>query len=168
MARNFATIGAAILATLIVAAPAEAARDIGRSSGVKIGLLTCNIAPGWGYIIGSSKETRCTFVPDNGNGASERYRGKVTKVGLDLGYTNGGTLVWRVVAPTSDLGPGALEGSYGGLSAGVSIFGGLGANALVGGFDKSIALSPLSVEGVTGVNLSAGVGAMNLEFDDET
>jgi hypothetical protein len=164
MTKKKAALAAALLATMFAGAPAEAA-DRGVSSGVKIGLLTCNVEGGWGYIIGSSKDIRCTFVPDHANGASERYRGSVTKVGVDIGFTQGGTLVWRVVAPTSDLGPGSLEGDYAGLTAGFAIFGGLGANALVGGFDKSIALSPLSVEGVTGLNLAAGIGAMNLTYD---
>jgi hypothetical protein len=146
MKNPFARAGAAILAALILSvAPAGAARDVGKSAGVKIGLLTCNVGEGWGYILGSSKDLRCTFVPDRANGASERYIGKVTKVGIDIGFTKGGTLVWRVVAPTSDLAPGALEGDYAGLTAGFALFGGLGANAMVGGFDKSVALSPLSV-----------------------
>jgi hypothetical protein len=164
MNSKFLAAGAAFLAAALVsAAPAGAVKDVGKSAGVKIGLLTCNVGEGWGYILGSSKDLRCTFVPDRANGASERYTGKVTKVGIDIGFTKGGTLVWRVVAPTSDLGPGALEGDYAGLTAGFALFGGLGANAMVGGFDKSIALSPLSVEGTTGLNLAAGIGSMSLD-----
>jgi hypothetical protein len=34
---------------------------------------------------------------------------------------------------------------------------------LVGGFDKSIALQPVSVEGMTGLNIAAGIGAVNLQ-----
>jgi hypothetical protein len=164
MARKTATIGAVLLAALVTTSPGNAA-DRSVSSGVKIGLLTCNVEAGWGYILGSSKDIRCTFVPDRANGASERYRGHVTKVGVDIGYTKGGTLVWRVVAPTSDLAPGALQGNYAGLTAGFALFGGLGANALVGGFEKSIALSPLSIEGTTGLNVAAGIGAMELTHD---
>ncbi|HJW42237.1 MAG TPA: DUF992 domain-containing protein [Rhizomicrobium sp.] len=33
---------------------------------------------------------------------------------------------------------------------------------LVGGFDKSFALQPLSVSGDRGLNVAAGVGAINL------
>jgi hypothetical protein len=159
-----ALIGDAMLAALCAGGSAQSA-DRGKSAGVKIGVLTCNVGEGWGYIIGSSKELRCTFVPDRANGASERYHGKVTKVGVDIGFTKGGTLVWRVVAPTSDLAPGALEGDYGGISASFALFGGLGANAMVGGFDKSVALAPLSIEGTTGLNLAAGIGSMSLTHD---
>ena len=60
---------------------------------------------------------------------------------------------------------GALEGRYGGVTAGATIGVGLGANVLLGGFDQSIALQPLSVEGNTGLNLAAGIGAMRLQTD---
>ena len=36
---------------------------------------------------------------------------------------------------------------------------------LIGGFDKSVALQPLSVEGQTGLNVAAGIGAINLRHD---
>jgi hypothetical protein len=39
---------------------------------------------------------------------------------------------------------------------------GLGANVLIGGLDKSIALQPVSVEGSTGLNVAAGIGSMSL------
>jgi hypothetical protein len=41
----------------------------------------------------------------------------------------------------------ALEGKYAGATAGPTVGVGVGANVLVGGFDRSIALQPLSVEG---------------------
>ncbi|MBN9354538.1 MAG: DUF992 domain-containing protein, partial [Hyphomicrobium denitrificans] len=40
---------------------------------------------------------------------------------------------------------------------------GANANALVGGSGKSIVLQPISVEGQTGLNLSAGVAGLTLE-----
>jgi hypothetical protein len=70
-----------------------------------------------------------------------------------------------VVAPSSDLRPGALEGGYGGVSASATVGVGAGANVLLGGFDKSIALQPISIEGNTGLNVAAGIGALNLKFD---
>ena len=38
----------------------------------------------------------------------------------------------------------------------------VGANALVGGSKNSIALQPLSVEGMTGLNLAGGIGVLTL------
>jgi hypothetical protein len=149
------TIGAAALALSAFAMPAHAA-------GVKVGVLTCNVEGGWGYILGSSKDIRCNYVPNGG--AGEHYNGDISKVGVDIGFTKGGILVWDVIAPSSDLKPGALEGGYGGATASATVGLGVGANVLVGGFDKSISLQPISVEGNTGLNVAAGIGAMNLKF----
>jgi hypothetical protein len=130
---------------------------------VKVGVLTCNVEGGWGLILGSAKDIRCSYVPNQGGG--ERYRGTITRVGVDIGYRSGGVLIWNVVAPTSDIRPGALEGDYGGLTAGAAIGGGLGANVLLGGFDKSLALQPISIEGMTGLNVAAGIAGMTLTHD---
>jgi hypothetical protein len=151
------TIGAALLAAgSMLAAPAQAA-------GVKVGVLTCNVDSGWGYILGSSKDIRCNYVPNRGFG--EHYEGSISKVGVDIGYTRGGVLIWDVIAPASDMKPGALEGGYGGVTAGATVGVGVGAHVLLGGFDKSIALQPISIEGNTGLNVAAGIGALNLKFD---
>ncbi|HYM18472.1 MAG TPA: DUF992 domain-containing protein [Micropepsaceae bacterium] len=149
------TLGAALLAAgSMLAAPAHAA-------GVKVGVLTCNVSSGWGYILGSSKDVRCNFVPTNGR--PEHYDGDITKVGVDIGFTNGGVLIWDVIAPSSNMKPGALEGGYGGATASATVGVGVGANVLLGGFDRSIALQPVSIEGNTGLNVAAGIGAINLK-----
>ena len=52
------------------------------------------------------------------------------------------------------------------LSGGRAILGvGVGANVLIGGFDKSITLQPLSIEGNTGLNVAAGVAMLDLKFE---
>ncbi len=128
-------------------------------AGVRVGDLTCNVASGWGFVFGSSKDLHCTY---RGNGYREHYVGSIDKFGVDLGYTEGGVLVWGVFAPTSDLGKGALSGSYVGGSAQATVGIGAGANALVGGFNKSVALQPLSLEGSKGLNVAAGIGSITL------
>jgi len=150
------TVGMSILAAATWLSPADAA-------GVKVGVLTCNVDSGWGYILGSSKEIRCNYVPNRGFG--EHYVGSISKVGVDVGYTKGGVIIWDVVAPSSDMKPGALEGGYGGLSASATVGAGIGANVLLGGFDKSIALQPVSIEGNTGLNVAAGIGALDLKYE---
>ena len=137
------------------AAPAAAAPH-----GVNVGTLTCNVASGWGFVFGSSKDLHCTFRQNNRH--TEHYTGSISKFGVDIGYTEGGVLVWGVVAPSSDTRPGALDGDYVGASASATVGVGLGANVLVGGFDKSFALQPLSVSGNQGLNVAAGVGAISL------
>ena len=152
-------IGAAALAAgaLAFAGSADAAPH-----GVKVGSLTCNVASGWGFVFGSSKDLHCTFR-GNRSGGGEHYVGSISKFGVDIGYTEGGVLVWGVFAPSSDIRPGALEGDYAGATASATVGVGLGANVLIGGLDKSIALQPLSVEGNKGLNVAAGVGAISLK-----
>jgi hypothetical protein len=74
-------------------------------------------------------------------------------------------ILWAVAAPTTDLGRGALAGDYGGAQASVALGVGAGANVLVGGFKKSIALQPVAVEGQNGLNVAAGIAAMSLHYE---
>ncbi len=151
-------IGAVGLAAGLVAqgTPAQA------QSGVRVGTLNCNVAGGWGFILGSSKALRCAFSP--GTGHPERYAGTITKIGVDIGYTKGGVLVWGVFAPTTNIGPGALAGSYAGATASATVGVGAGANVLIGGSNQSISLQPISIEGNTGLNVAAGIGAITLRL----
>lgn len=129
-------------------------------AGVRVGTLACSVESGWGKIIASSRDMNCTFHPINRG--VEHYRGTVSRYGVDLGYTARGELIWAVVAPTSDVRPSALEGDYAGASAAATVGIGAGANVLIGGLDRSIALQPLSVEGNTGLAVAAGVGVIRL------
>lgn len=148
-------LGAAVaVAGLAMASAADAA-----PAGVRVGDLTCNVASGWGFIFGSSKDLHCTY---RGNGHREHYTGSISKFGVDIGYTEGGVLIWGVFAPASNVGKGALAGTYVGGSAQANVGVGAGANALVGGFNKSITLQPLSLEGSKGLNVAAGIGSINL------
>jgi hypothetical protein len=130
------------------------------SKGVKIGMLTCDVAGGVGMIIGSSKSVDCTF--EGTVGQRERYTGSIGKFGLDVGVTGKAVMAWAVFAP-GKLKAGALAGRYAGASAEATVAVGLGANVLVGGSDKSIALQPLSVQAQTGLNLAAGVASLRLK-----
>ncbi|MEK7847685.1 MAG: DUF992 domain-containing protein [Chloroflexota bacterium] len=129
--------------------------------GVAAGTLTCNVAGGWGFIFGSSKDVQCTF---EGLGrTTERYAGAITKFGVDIGYSGAGVMVWGVVAPTVNVASGSLDGSYAGATGGAAAGVGVGANVLVGGLNNSIALQPVSIEGRTGLNVAAGIGALTLK-----
>jgi len=130
-------------------------------AGVKVGTLNCNVAGGMGFVFGSSKNLSCTYEPTKA--AVEHYAGTVSKWGVDIGYTAKGKLIWAVFAPTSDVRPGAIEGEYAGATAQATVGVGLGANVLIGGLDKSIALQPLSVQGQTGLNVAAGIGSISLK-----
>ena len=153
--RVTATLFAAIAGIAALAAPASA------QSAVNVGNLTCNVASGFGFIFGSSKALNCTF---SGLGRYEHYIGNITKFGADIGYTSGGILVWTVVAPVAVMQPGALAGAYAGGTASATVGVGLGANALVGGNNRTIALQPFSVQGQVGLNIAAGVAGLNLAY----
>lgn len=127
---------------------------------VRVGVLTCNVASGWGFIFGSTHDLNCIF--SGGGGRTEHYVGRINKFGVDIGYQTGGVIAWAVIAPSTDIGRGALAGKYGGVTAGAAVGAGLGANVLVGGFQRSIALQPLSVEGMAGLNVAAGIAEIEL------
>lgn len=154
--RKAKLLAAALLSAGMLLAPSAQAAG----GGVRVGTLSCNVAPGWGHVVASNRQMNCLYRPYH-RGA-ERYVGTLSRYGVDLGHTRGGTLVWAVVAPTSNVGRTALEGNYGGLSANATLGVGGSANVLVGGFDRSIALQPLSVEGNSGLAIAAGVGYMRL------
>ena len=149
------------------AAPAPAAASGGGSGGaaVRAGYLTCHVDAGWGFIFGSSRKLDCAYALQPGY--TEYYLGSVTKFGADIGYLQSGVIIWAVLAPTTNLGQGALAGHYGGATASAAVGVGAGANVLVGGFNSSIALQPVSIEGQNGLNVAAGVMALNLTFNKE-
>jgi Protein of unknown function (DUF992) len=129
---------------------------------VKAGVLNCDVSGGIGFIIGSQKSVSCVFTPDQG-GPPDYYFGSMSKFGLDIGITARGVMVWAVFTSTGVRGPGFLAGDYVGASAEASIAVGLGANVLVGGSNRTIALQPLSVSGEIGLNLAIGVADLRLQ-----
>jgi hypothetical protein len=143
----------AVAAVLLAAAPASAAH-------VQIGVLTCKVAGGPGFVFGSSKDLECKF--EGINGLKEPYHGAITKFGIDIGFTGSSYMVWTVLAPSSNVPEGALAGNYGGVSAEATVGLGVGANALLGGFQQSIALQPLSGQVQEGLNIAVGISALSL------
>jgi hypothetical protein len=152
---NRVLLGLAGVAALVVSVQAHA-----DPSGVKVGMLTCNVNSGWGLVFGSSRKLDCTFSPDSTH--TDRYLGKINKYGVDVGYTSGGVMIWAVFAPSSTLAPGSLSGGYGGVTGGASVGVGANANVLVGGSGKHVSLQPVSIEGATGLNVAAGVASIEL------
>jgi hypothetical protein len=155
-------LGVAISA-LGLAAGALAIDALAQAQGLEVGVLTCNVASGFGFIFGSSRAVNCTFSPKRG-GPPQHYVGAINKFGVDIGYLQGGVIVWSVVAPTANPGPGALSGTYTGATGSATVGVGLGANVLVGGSGNSIALQPVSIEGTTGLNVAAGIAEMTLTY----
>ncbi len=136
--------------------PAAAGR-----SGANVGSLSCTVAGGVGFIFGSSKDLSCLFTRTDG--IAERYTGSIKKYGVDIGFTKEAQMVWLVFAP-GNIGPGSLTGGYAGATASATVGVGVGANVLVGGGSGQVTLQPVSVEGSVGLNVAAGVGAVDLTY----
>ncbi|MGO9135883.1 MAG: DUF992 domain-containing protein [Methylovirgula sp.] len=149
-----AGVGLAFGAASFLSAPPARALD-------QIGVLECNVAPGVGLVITSSRALACRFRPVND--PPQFYVGTIQKFGLDIGVSGPGKLVWTVFAAAAAGRHFVLAGEYVGATAGASIGAGLGANALVGGSGSSISLQPVSLNADTGFNLAAGVGDLVLE-----
>ena len=154
--RGFRLLAAALLGVSVLTVPATAQRPVWEQAGT----LNCDVSAGIGLIIGSRREVNCLFTPAYA-APPEQYVGAITKFGLDLGVTGGGQLVWAVHMSTTRR-RGVLAGSYAGASAEASAIVGLGANLLVGGNDRSVALQPLSIQGQIGLNLAVGVANLAL------
>ncbi|MGD9614119.1 MAG: DUF992 domain-containing protein [Alphaproteobacteria bacterium] len=135
------------------------ATPAGAQGGVQVGTLTCNASGSVGFVFGSTRELGCTF---SSPGRIEHYTGQISRFGVDIGFTQGGVLVWVVFAPTAQLRPGDLAGTYSGASAGATVGVGVGANVLIGGNNNTISLQPVSFEGTTGLNVAAGIASMTL------
>jgi hypothetical protein len=148
-----AIAAAAFLLTVAPVDPANAQR-------IRAGLLTCDVSGGMGFIIGSQKAVSCVYAPAQG-GPQQVYDGSISKFGLDIGATSSGVMVWGVFTD-SVAGPGFLAGDYFGASGEVTIAAGLGANVLVGGSNRTIALQPVSVESSVGLNFAVGVAELQL------
>ncbi|MGA7789440.1 MAG: DUF992 domain-containing protein [Xanthobacteraceae bacterium] len=152
--RGFAAamaLGMAAVATL----PAKA------QDRVQVGTLACSVSAGIGLIIGSQRNVSCNFQPNAG--PPEAYTGTMTIIGLDVGFTTGSAIVWGVFAGTNRY-VGMLAGTYAGATAQATVVAGVGANALIGGSNNSVALQPLSVQGLVGLNAAGGIGALTLHY----
>ena len=126
---------------------------------VEVGTLSCRSPETAGYIVVSARAFGCIFTPAAG-GPVQYYEAIIHRFGAQIGVSSNVVLAWAVFAPTPRVGPDALAGGYGGISAGAAVVVGVGANGLVGGLN-SFALQPISVEGQTGLNVVATVTGLS-------
>ena len=139
-------------AALVATTPARA--------DVEVGTLSCRSPGTAGYILVSARAFSCIFTPATG-APVQYYDATIHRFGAQVGVSSDVGLAWVVFAPTPRVGPGALAGRYGGVSAGAAVGVGVGANGLVGGAN-SFALQPISVEGQIGLNVVATVTGLEL------
>jgi hypothetical protein len=156
MFRTVVAAAAAMAAALtLLTGPVDA-----QPSRIELGTLTCSMSSSIGLIVGSQKNVNCIFRGRPGE-PEEAYTGTMTTIGLDIGITTGGVIVWTVFADTNRF-TGMLAGKYAGATAEISVAAGLGANVLVGGSHRTVALQPLSLQGQVGLDIAAGVGELDL------
>jgi hypothetical protein len=127
---------------------------------VRAGVLQCQGGQNVGFVVGSVTSLECVFQSEGRR--PEPYIATVRRYGLDLGITDQTRLAWAVNAPNTRIGRGELAGNYGGVGANASVGVGFGGNFLVGGPANSYALQPISVQGQTGLNVTAGVADIEL------
>ncbi len=152
------TFAAACMAAAVFASVQTSPADA-QPTRIQVGSLNCSLSSSVGLVVGSQRNVACIFHTDNV--PDESYQGTLSRVGLDIGATSGGKIVWAVFAGTNRF-MGMLNGTYVGASGEASIAVGLGANVLVGGSNNSVALQPLSIQGQFGFNIAAGVSKLYL------
>lgn len=144
----------AAAASALVVGPADAQQRI------QVGQLTCSLSSSVGFVVGSQRNVNCIFKGQPGE-PDEAYTGTLNRIGIDIGVTGGGVIIWAVFADTNRYA-GMLTGKYGGATAEASVAVGLGANVLVGGSHNTVALQPLSLQGQVGLNVGAGISELDL------
>jgi len=127
------------------------------------GMLRCKMNPSIGFIIFGHQSMECRFIPSL-PGLAQIYDGALNTVGIDVGVVGAGGLAWAVLAPTSGISAGALAGEYVGASGDVALGAGVGANVLIGGSQRSVALQPVSIEGSVALDVTLGLSALHLRY----
>src|SRR3712207_9099706 len=84
----FRTLASATIVSgaLLLGSPAQAQY-------VQAGALTCNLSGSIGMVVASRRALACSFRNSRGN--IELYDGIITRIGLDIGATSGGPMVWE-------------------------------------------------------------------------
>jgi len=148
-------IAAALAAVVLSTGSAQA------DSQVQVGRLSCSVDAGVGLILGSQKGMTCHFIRKGHK--TEVYEGTISKVGLDVGFTDQTQIEWLVFSASSaNVTNRSLAGTYVGGSSEATIGVGLGSNWLIGGSRRGFALQPWSIQAQTGLNLSVAFSGLTL------
>src|SRR5688572_21004700 len=145
---------------LTAALLASATQVVAQGSRVEVGVLECRGST-TSFIVGSVTELGCQFRASD-NSPPEPYNATIRRAGVDIGFPQQVAVAWAVFAPTRGIQRGDLAGSYAGASASATVGIGLGANALIGGSNNTIAFQPLSGQAQTGLSIAAGIAGMDL------
>ena len=94
---------ALLFGLLLTGKPAHA-----QGNSIRQGMLTCRTSASVGLILGSTQRLACQFKANSG--WTQNYDGRINRIGLDIGITAGGVMVWAVLGSSSAIRPGALTG----------------------------------------------------------
>jgi hypothetical protein len=150
---------ATIALIVIFSSPAAAQ---GQQAWTQVGSLVCKVDPNVGFIFVGHQPMQCTYTPSLAPAPPQYYDGAINTVGIDVGVSAGSVLAWGVFAPTTGLPQGALSGEYVGASGDIGFVVGGGANVLMGGSGRTVALQPLSLQGSLAFNVVLGVSSLKL------
>jgi Protein of unknown function (DUF992) len=162
MLRHYLNLRQSLLPAIFALAALTVAPAVAQSpqQWIQAGTLSCRLNPSIGFVIFGHQSMECTFQPVSG--PVQGYDGALNTVGLDLGVSSGGRFAWAVFGPASGVPSGALAGEYVGASGDIGLGVGAGANVLVGGSNRSLALQPVSLEGSVAFNVVAGLSQLKL------
>lgn len=123
MRASFAMIG--MITLLAAGAPALAMPgDLGVQPDAEMkvaGTLTCQVSPGLGLGVASSRPGTCIFDHIGAQGFSETYDSRLARVGFDVGVMGSESFKLTVLTPNGDATPGMLVGSHRGQSSEVGL-----------------------------------------------
>ncbi|MFL9825564.1 DUF992 domain-containing protein [Rhodoplanes sp. SY1] len=129
---------------------------------VNVGTLACQVSPTVGFVLGSNQQAQCIFKPIRGR--QQVYAGALSRVGVDVGISQGAPVMWSVWAPPIKRIPRkALAGRYSGASSSLAVGVGLGSNVLAGGPGGVVSLQPLKLQEYVGVNVALGISGLTLQ-----
>ena len=157
MKRRYVLALVTLISVLSVSAVAQAPQ-----SWSQVGALMCKVNPNVGFLIAGHQPMECTFTPTLAPAPLQYYDGAINTIGIDVGISGGSVLGWGVLAPTSGLAQGALAGEYIGASGDLGLGLGAGANVLMGGSGRTVALQPLSLQGSVAFNAVLGLSSLKL------
>src|SRR5690348_13905708 len=152
----------ALIAAFCLPSSAQAPPPSPQQPWTQVGALVCKVDPNVGFIFVGHQPMQCTYTPSVASAPPEYYDGAINTVGIDIGVSAGSVLAWGVFAPTTGLAQGALAGEYVGASGDVGFVVGGGANVLIGGSSRTVALQPLSLQGALAFNVVLGVSSLKL------
>lgn len=159
MSRPHVSIGLAAAAFVGLLLPTAALAQ----SGPPAGRLSCTIGNSAAAVIKSQKPMACRYHPRRG--PIQFYTAVVRQYGVDLGGMRGTRMSWRVYGPYARAPLGALSGSYKSAGATTASDGSVGVPILQGNQSRPVALRPLAVQSLRGLNIAIGVSELDLTLN---